>query len=180
MYDVQTCRTEIQDGMTLERLTESVRTLPERLPVMIGEVLRGHEHDIMELQRIQLLEGKDSDGKDIHPFYTEDLKPQGYFHSAQSAARYAAWKEDLSYPFSVSRNHNAPNLYITGKFHEELGCVFGTQAMQIAPMTGYAAAIVAKYGRNTFGLSWEKWDTLFNERGVKDEIVETFKRRLYD
>jgi hypothetical protein len=46
-------------------------------------------------------------------------------------------------------------------------------------MTPYAAKIVEKYGRNTFGLSWEKWNTLFTERNIKDEIITTFKQRIY-
>lgn len=146
---------------------------------MVGEVLQRHEQDIIEYQRIQLLEGKDSDGQDIRPYYSEDVKPQGYFHSRESAGRYAAWKEGLSYPFSVSRNSDAPNLYINGKFHSELGVRFGSDGLSIEPMTPYAAKIVSKYGRNTFGLSWEKWNTLFTERNIKDEIITTFKQRIY-
>lgn len=164
--------------MTLEALTESVRTLPERLPQLIGEVLQRHDGDIMELQRIQLLEGHDSDGNDMRPYYTEDVKPQGYFNSPESAARYAAWKESLDYPFSVSRNRNAPNLYINGKFHSELKAQFGNDAMEIAAQTPYAAVIMAKYGRNAFGLSMEKWNELFAQRGVKDEVITEVKRMI--
>jgi hypothetical protein len=146
---------------------------------MVGEVLQRHEQDIIEYQRIQLLEGRDSDGQDIRPYYSEDVKPHGYFHSRESAGRYAAWKEGLSYPFSVSRNGDAPNLYVNGKFHSELGVRFGNDGLSIEPMTPYAAKIVEKYGRNTFGLSWEKWNTLFTERNIKDEIITTFKQRIY-
>ena len=166
--------------MTLEGLTESVRALQDGgMAQMVGEVLQRHEQDIIEYQRIQLLEGRDSDGQDIRPYYSEDVKPQGYFHSRESAGRYAAWKEGLSYPFSVSRNSDAPNLYINGKFHSELGVRFGSDGLSIEPMTPYAAKIVAKYGRNTFGLSLEKWNTLFTERNIKDEIITTFKQRIY-
>lgn len=164
--------------MTLQALTDSVRTLPERLPQMVGEVLRRHETDIMELQRIQLLEGHDSDGNDMRPYYTEDVKPHGYFNSTESAARYAAWKESLSYPFSVSRNRNAPNLYINGRFHSELKAMFGSDAMAVVASTPYAAVIMAKYGRNAFGLSMAKWNELFAERGVKDEVVTEVKRMI--
>lgn len=166
--------------MTLEGLTESMRALLDGgMAQMVGEVLQRHEQDIIEYQRIQLLEGKDSDGQDIRPYYSEDLKPQGYFKSRESAGRYAAWKEGLSYPFSVSRNSDAPNLYINGKFHSELGVSFGSDGLSIEPLTPYAAKIMAKYGRNTFGLSWEKWNTLFTERNIKDEIITTFKQRIY-
>lgn len=165
--------------MTLQALADSVRTLPERLPQMVGDVLRRHETDIMELQRIQLLEGHDSDGNDMRPYYTEDVKPQGYFNSRESAGRYAAWKEGLSYPFSVSRNSDAPNLYINGRFHSELAVIFGNDGLSIEAQTPYAAKIVAKYGRNSFGLSMEKWNTLFNERGIKDEVIQQFRQVIY-
>lgn len=163
--------------MTLQTLTDNVKAL--KVESLIGEVLQHHEQDIMELQRVQLLEGHDNEGKDIHPFYTEDLKPQGYFKSRESAERYAAWKESLSYPYSVQRNTYAPNLYITGVFHNELAVRFNADSLVIAGGTAYANKIVAKYGLNTFGLSQEKWNVLFNERGAKDEIINLFKTKIY-
>lgn len=166
--------------MTLEGLTGRVRALQDGgMEQMVGEVLQRHEQDIIEYLRIQLLEGRDSDGQDIRPYYSEDVKPKGYFHSRESAGRYAAWKEGLSYPFSVSRNGDAPNLYINGRFHSDLGVRFVSDGLSIEPMTPYAAKIVEKYGRNTFGLSWEKWNALFTERNIKDEIIATFKQRIY-
>lgn len=165
--------------MTLELLTQNVRALRDGMGALIGEVVQQHEQDIIEYQRIQLLEGKNSDGEDMRPYYTEDLKPDGYFNSRESAGRYAAWKESLSYPFSVSRNHNAPNLYINGRFHDELGIRFLDDGVEVVPKTMYAAGIMAKYGRNAFGLSMEKWNEVFMERGIKDEIIMSFKRRIY-
>ena len=165
--------------MTLELLTQNVRALRDGMSALIGEVVQQHEQDIIEYQRIQLLEGKNSDGEDMRPYYTEDLKPDGYFNSRESAGRYAAWKESLSYPFSVSRNHNAPNLYISGRFHDELGIRFLDDGVEVVPKTMYAAGIMAKYGRNAFGLSMEKWNEVFMERGIKDEIIMSFKRRIY-
>lgn len=165
--------------MTLELLTQNVRALRDGMGALIGEVVQQHEQDIIEYQRIQLLEGKNSDGEDMRPYYTEDLKPDGYFKSRESAGRYAAWKESLSYPFSASRNHNAPNLYINGRFHDELGIRFLDDGVEVVPKTMYAAGIMAKYGRNAFGLSMEKWNEVFMERGIKDEIIMSFKRRIY-
>ena len=165
--------------MTLELLTQNVRALRDGMSALIGEVVQQHEQDIIEYQRIQLLEGKNSDGEDMRPYYTEDLKPDGYFNSRESAGRYAAWKESLSYPFSASRNHNTPNLYINGRFHDELGIRFLDDGVEVVPKTMYAAGIMAKYGRNAFGLSMEKWNEVFMERGIKDEIIMSFKRRIY-
>jgi hypothetical protein len=179
MLDVQTCRITLQDSMTFELLTERVKSVRDGMSALIGGVLEQHEQDIIEYQRIQLLEGHNSDGNDMHPFYSEDLKPNGYFKSKESAGRYAAWKEGIDYPYTVSRNHDAPNLYITGRFHDELGVKFNADSVEIVPKTSYAGGIMAKYGRNAFGLSMTKWNELFAERNIKDEIIQNFKKQIY-
>ena len=146
----------------------------------IREVVQRHGDDIMELQKIQLLQGLSSSGEDIRPFYSEDLQPAGYFKSRESAGRYAAWKQTLNYPYSVERrNADAPNLYVNGRFHSELGVQFGADAVAVMPETGYAAGIVAKYGIGTFGLMAANWNALFTERGALDELMIQIKSILY-
>ena len=167
--------------MTLESLLNNARTLQSGM--QSGSIVRGvlerHDKDIIEQQRIQLLEGKTSAGEDIHPSYTEDVKPRGYFRSRDSAQRYAAWKQTLSYPYSVQRNPDSPNLYITGLFHSDLGVEFGAEAVSIVPDTAYAANIMAKYGRGMFGLSMAKWGVIFGEKGAKEELINQMKNVLW-
>lgn len=146
---------------------------------LLRDVLKVHEQDIVEQQRIQLLEGKDSKGNDMHPFYSEDLKPSGWFRTKDSARRYADWKQTISYPYPVKRNPDAPNLYITGVFHDDLGAEFRDDEMEIVPDTGYAANIMAKYGRNAFGLNTEKWLVIFTDKGVRDELIKKMKETLW-
>lgn len=146
---------------------------------LVREILVSRRDEIIEEQRIQLLEGKGSDGEDLHPFYSEDLKSNGgYFHSVQSAGRYAAWKQDLDYPYSVSRNPDAPNLYITGKFHDELGVDFGPDSIAVVGLTAYAQRIMAKYGVSAFGLNAEHWDTVWSNGGY-DDLLESVKQILF-
>lgn len=146
---------------------------------LVRGVLRNHEEDIMEQQHIQLLEGKGSDGEDLRPYYTEDLQPHGYFKSQQSASNYMAWKETLNYPYSVERNSDAPNLYINGRFYSEMEVKFEADSMMIAPSSGYAAQIMAKYGMGRFGLSALKWQVMMQEKGVMVEVQEQMKHLLY-
>ena len=146
---------------------------------IIREVLQPHEQDIIEQQRIQLLEGKNSDGEDMHPYYTEDVKPRGYFRTKESAQRYADWKQTLSYPYSVKRNPNAPNLYITGVFHDDLNISFGPDSLSIVPDTSYAANIMKKYGFGVFGLSPMMWEVIWNDFGAKDELIEEMRNVLW-
>lgn len=146
----------------------------------IRVVLVNHEADILELQKLQLFRGVKANGDDIRPYYSEDLKPGGYFHSGESAARYAAWKRDgIKYPYSVQRNPDAPNLYINGRFHDELGVQFGADAVGVVGETDYAKGIIAKYGVDTFGLMPEYWNEIFVQRGALDELMNELKSKLY-
>lgn len=146
----------------------------------VREVLVRHEEDILDLQKIQLFEGKASSGEDIRPSYSEDLKPGGWFNSRESAARYAAWKlNGISYPYSASRNEDTPNLYVNGRFHSELGVEFLPEAVGVVGTTDYARGIVAKYGLQTFGLMLENWSEIFANRGALAELMEQIKSKLY-
>ena len=166
--------------MTLEGLLMNARTLQAGMQgSLIREALVPYEEDIVEQQRIQLLEGKNSDGEDMHPFYSEDVKPNGYFHTKESAARYREWKQTITYPYSVKRNPDAPNLYITGVFHDDLGVAFGKDYVAIIPDTAYAANIMQKYGMNAFGLCMEKWGVIWNEKGGKNNLIEQMKKVLW-
>ena len=147
---------------------------------MVRDVVIGYHDDIMELQKIQLFQGLASDGNEIRPYYSEDLKPGGYFHSVESAKRYSAWKETgIAYPYSVQRNPDAPNLYINGRFHSELDVEFDPDMVVVIPTTGYAKKIVMKYGLQTFGLMMSNWDAIFRERGGYEKLMDEIKQRIY-
>lgn len=147
---------------------------------LVRNVVVKHPDDILELQKQQLFQGRAANGEDIRPYYTEDLKPGGYFYSVESAKRYSAWKESgINYPYSAQRNPDAPNLYINGRFHDELGVQFNADSVGIIGTTGYSKQIIAKYGINTFGLMMENWMAVFVERGAYDELMAEIKTRLY-
>ena len=147
---------------------------------LVRDAVVNHGEDILELQQQQLFEGKASSGEDLRPYYSEDIKPRGWFHSVESAGRYAAWKESaISYPYSAQRNPDAPNLYVDGKFHSEMGVEFSTDSVGIVPETNYARVIMEKYGLRSFGLMWQKWNELFEKRGAFNELMQGLKRILY-
>lgn len=165
----------------IDQLLSNVETLQASLDSgdVQRDVLERHREDIIELQQIQLLEGKGSDGEDLRPYYSEDLQPQGWFKSKETAGRYAAWKGTLSYPFNVQRNPDAPNLYITGVFHGDLDVQFNPDTLAIVPTTMYAQQIMAKYGMGMFGLSAEKWGEMMNERGALAEVIDKAKEIIW-
>lgn len=167
--------------MTIVQLLNNARSLRSGMADggLIREALVPHGQEIVEQQRIQLLEGKGSHGEDLHPFYTEDLKPSGYFRSRESAERYAAWKQTLSYPVGVRRNPNAPNLYITGLFHSDLNVDFRSDVVAIVPDTAYAANIMGKYGYGVFGLCAEKWGIIWDEKGARNDLISVMRETLW-
>lgn len=167
--------------MIIENLTKRVENVLVGLQSgsLIRNVVTKHTADILDLQKLQLLQGKAASGDDMRPYYTEDIQPGGYFKSVESAKRYAAWKETINYPRKAKRNTNAPNLYINGRFHSELGVQFGTNAMTIIGSTMYANQIIAKYGTNQFGLMKSNWNIIFRERGGQEELLTEIKKELY-
>jgi hypothetical protein len=167
--------------MTLEELLNNAKTLQEGMQsgTLVRDVLLRHGEHIVEQQRVQLLMGKGSDGRDLHPFYSEDVKPSGYFKSGAAARQYAAWKQTLSYPYSVQRNPDAPNLYITGVFHDDLNIHFGVDSLEIIPDTAYAAKIMAKYGFGIFGLNQQMWNVIWNDFGAKGELIEQMRNTIW-
>lgn len=165
----------------ISELLASVKKVNENLQngETVREVLEKHESDIMDLQLIQLFSGKASDGADMRPFYSEDLQPGGFFKSVDSAKRYADWKQTINYPVQASRNPDAPNLYINGRFHSELEVEFGPDAVAVVGSTMYAQRIMNKYGVEKFGLTDENWNVVFRDRGALDETIEKIKKQLF-
>lgn len=166
----------------LNDLRNRVQAVNEGLTegALIRDTLVKHGPEILDLQREQLFEGLSSSGEDIRPYYSEDLKPGGYFRSTESAKRYAQWKETgINYPYTAQRNPDAPNLYINGKFHDELGVQFDVQTVAIVPTTAYAQTIMSKYGMSTFGLMMPKWMVIFVDNGGYNELMNEIKSKLY-
>ena len=167
--------------MTIDQLLNNARALQGDMKSgrLTRDVLMRHGEHIIEQQRVQLLMGKGSDGRDLHPFYSEDVKPHGYFRTGAQAKRYAAWKQTLSYPYTVQRNPDAPNLYITGVFHDDLNVRFSCDAVEIVPDTAYAAKIMAKYGYGIFGLNAQMWGIIWNEFGAKAELINEMRNVIW-
>lgn len=146
---------------------------------LLGAVLPNHPDEIMAYQRQQLFEGKGSDGEDLRPYYSEDIQPAGYFRSVETAEAYAVYKQRIHYPYSaMERNPDAPNLYINGKFHSELGVFFGSDEVMVAGSTAYADGIVEKYGLGRFGLQADYWNELL--RKILPEIMCNVEEIIYD
>jgi hypothetical protein len=79
----------------------------------------------------------------------------------------------------VQRKSDAPNLYITGVFHDDLGLELGADSVKVIPDTAYAANIMAKYRTEAFGLSMAKWKVIFEDKGAKDDLIRLIRETLW-
>ena len=163
--------------MTLQELYSRIEGVRDALHS--GEIPRlavlPYGDDILTLQREQLAEGKAASGEDLRPYYSEDIKPSGYFKSTATAANYAAWKQDINNPYEAgARNPDAPNLFITGKFYGEIGVEFAADMAHVIAHTPFAAQVMAKYA-GQFGLTYERWMTIMWEHGGYDRMLNEVK-----
>jgi len=163
----------------IEELLTGVTEYLENLDGIIREGAQSCEQEILQEQREQLFSGKASSGEDLRPYYSEDLQSSGgYFKNIDSARRYKQWKAELTYPSQTERaNLDAPNLYINGKFHLELGMQFDEETMSVEGTTNYAQRIMDKYGWRNFGLMDERWATILDNY-IQPYMVNELKNRL--
>ena len=156
------------------------RLLEVQAGLQDGSLIRGavipYTKDIYDLQIDQLFEGKASSGEDIRPYYSEDLQSAGgYFRTPDSAKRYADWKQNIGR--STNRNPDAPNLYINGKFHNEIDVEDFGDSIGISPKTPYAEHIMQKYGLDTFGLTESNWNIIF-ANGATENLINYIRAML--
>lgn len=167
--------------MIFDELERAIVDFSATLDDVIRESMIAHKEDLLHEQREQLFEGKASSGDDLRPFYSEDLFYRGgYFLTPESADRYREWKEQLTYPTRVvKQNPDAPNLYINGRFHNELDIDFGGSAMCFGGSTPYSDKIVSKYGEENFGLTDERMQGICDEY-TKEDIINNLLDKIYE
>lgn len=131
----------------LDALIGRVETAETAAPAWVREALVKAEAEVLRLVKGQLWDGKAADGGDLRPSYSQDP----YFKTPEQSVRYRLWKQEIT-P-NPSRDPDTPNLFIAGRFYNELGVDYSTEAMTVQGATSYAGEIVAKYGLKSFGLS---------------------------
>ncbi len=120
------------------------------------EVIRclGDNTDIAEdAVREQMYSGIDGDGKYLNPTYDNDpyFEEKGPWYHRNMA--YIQWKQDITPPAAgvmlllPPRPRNVPNLFITGKFYDEVFAVMQGETLSIdCSSSGDGPDIVRKYG----------------------------------
>ena len=120
------------------------------------DVLLGNESRalIVELQKKQLLQGKDSDGEDIKPLYR--------------SGSYSAVKQRMnSLP-----SYGTPDLKLTGSFHRSI--YFDANTISLKSSDAKTPSLMEKYGEQTLGLnedSIEEYRPYFDYRLTEEFIM---------
>lgn len=153
----------------IQSLIRRVQTAQDSMGRWTREALQSDVDGIMRMQYEQLAEGKASSGQDLRPYYSED----SYFKTKAQSDWYRDWKRSIV-PAVVPlrpRNPDAPNLYINGKFWNELAVTFSDEAMTVDGGTDYARDIVDKYGLASFGLN------AYNQGFLADNLLKPYLLR---
>jgi hypothetical protein len=135
---------------------------------LAGDIIANNEQKVADINRRQLHKGLNREGKQLSPKYSEDP----WFKSAESAARYAAWKKSL-FP---DMTYDVPNLIITGVYHDSINLQRMGQSIQFDASASFAAGIAGKYQNTALGLNdegkGEVWTTI-----VRAPLIEITKEK---
>jgi len=117
------------------------------------KILRDDSEWIVDLNRVQLLEGKDSNDNALTEYRSKS---------------YAKFKEKLN-PLGVT------DLKLTGKFHDSFLLQAREFPIKITAKDKKTNELVAKYGKDIFGLTDESKELLIQRLKAK---VQDYYRRL--
>ena len=135
---------------TVKELKERLLALQGKELEFVVEALQENEEQLLALNRQQLFEGKDSQGKDLSPTYLEDP----YFKTKEAAQRYSDWKDKIT-P-SSKRKSGVPNLYINGMFHNSIDATITVQGITTDSDAPFSSGVEGKFGTVIYGLNDEK------------------------
>lgn len=152
--------------MTLHELQRRLKGF-DIISELAGSVEETKE-EMLELNRMQLLRGLDSEGDYLSPKYSEDP----YFKSKESAKRYAEWKKRIE-PIKTDRPEDVPNLYIIGVFHSKIGVDVGASEYTFSNSASFSSGVESKF-KNIYGLNPESK----SETYIPDYLLPSIKKRV--
>lgn len=131
----------------------------------------GHEVDLANLNREQLLEGKNSDGGFMGPRISQDPFFEG---NMRAAMNYANWKRKL-FPQTP---YDTPNLIINGYTHSHIKAMISGGKLTIKfDNLAWGNSIESKYQGKELGLNEDSrsaaWRNFMRAKFVKELAAET-------
>lgn len=160
--------------MTLKQQIELTLYGIKNIRSTIFEVVSQNSEVLVELNRSQILQGRDNEGNLFSPGYSND----SYFKTPEKAQRYAAFKERLvsghnsliRYPLFMQKPADTPNLIVTGPFIDGLFINISSGEYMINSNYKDANKINDKYGGKVFNLS-EPARNFFYENVIYPKLI---------
>jgi hypothetical protein len=143
---------------TIRQVYEHFSAAYEAIPDVVSDVVARTPDVILDLNRDQLLQGRDADGNLLSPTYTNDP----YFKTREAAGRYAKmkynWEEAHRQRMSYAELYgekpaDVPNLIVTGPFQDSMFVQTSMDSYTIDSMYKDADDISAKYKNRVYGLA---------------------------
>jgi len=146
---------------TIKQVKERFEMAYNALPSVIADTVQRTQDVLLDLNRDQLLYGRDADGKALTPGYTQDP----YFKTRAAAEAYLKMKQGLegehkglrtftSVQLYPEKDSNTPNLLVNGRLFFNYFFIRITQESYEIGSTGEAAAkIESKYNNRVYGLA---------------------------
>lgn len=136
---------------------------------IVEESLKLNDDLLVILNQKQLMEGKDSEGNDLRPYYSEDP----YFKTPEAAQKYIAWKQKIT-PNS-KRNPDAPNLFINGYFHGSIFPVIGDKSFFNDSQVSLGKDLISRYPK-ALGANEESLEVLRD--AIRPEMFVKFRQEV--
>ena len=146
---------------TIKQVCERYKMAYEALPDAISNTVNRTQDVLLDLNRDQLLQGRDADGKVLMPPYMQDP----YFKTREAALRYlrmkialeASHKSLMRYFAGIQtypeKSKGTPNLIVTGQFHGGFFITVTKSTYTIDSMYKDADDINMKYNGRVYGLA---------------------------
>jgi hypothetical protein len=137
-----------------EKFSAAYRAIPETISNTVDQT----QDVLLDINRDQMLQGRDADGNLLAPTYTNDP----YFKTPEAAGRYSKMKYILEV---VHRNRirnaelygekptDVPNLIVTGPFQNNMFIRVTKSSYEIGSTYGDANDINSKYKNRVFGIA---------------------------
>lgn len=139
-----------------------------KLADIIVEILEKNIPVLIQIQKEQLYAGKNADGDNLSPGYSEDP----FFKSPASAKRYAEFKAKIrkgkDSAIFGSKDSDTPDLIINGRLiYDTIFASVNKNSLIISARTSILSKLEAKY-KTPFGLNQKAWEYFMETYFIED------------
>lgn len=155
---------------------ETIRSRVLNFNSILSEAVSQFGDIIVELNKDQMLLGRDTDGKPFTPSYLADpyfkTKAQANWYANMKYALESQHKSRLNYPqLYPDKNKDTPNLIVIGNFQDGMFITVNGDTHRIDSTYIDSPDIEDKYNKKVFGLTKESKEFFYREF-LRDFLIE--------